>query len=488
MKAELFRRLSSDPAEFRKELLIDTDDGPRPLADVMDDWQALDFWSLASGWRGVVGQRVDGGGCRRAYLERPRGHSKTADLAAMASWALFASRRQLLGVAAAADQEQAGLLRKAIERLVSLNSWLAEFLEVQKFRVINPHTKSELTILSSDAATSYGLTPDFIIVDELTHWPKEDLWISLFSAAEKRRHCMLVIIANAGTGRGRSWQWKVREEARTDDDWHFHRLDGPVASWIVEGGGLAAQERMLPPMAYARLWLNQWTSGEGDALDEADLRRCVTQPGPLSAEDYHKMSHGGMVAGLDLGATRDHASFLGVAVDYATHHLRLAFVHNWRPNPTIDLEEIYHTIVHARKEYNLRFVAFDPWQALSMAQRLEGEGVHMEQMPSVGQNLNRMACSLLECFRDHRIDLYDDDLLIADLLRLTIVEKPYGFKLEATRDEDGHADRATALALCLPWAMDEASVHRVPDFEVSAGTISQHMAMYDQVEAFRQVA
>ena len=65
--------------------------------------------------------------------------------------------------------------------------------------------------------------------------------------------------------RGTAGSGQVREAARTAKDWYFSRLDGPVASWISEKL-LDEQRRMLPPAAYARLWDNVWSSGEGDAL------------------------------------------------------------------------------------------------------------------------------------------------------------------------------------------------------------------------------
>ena len=46
---------------------------------------------------------------------------------------------------------------------------------------------------------------------------------------------------------------------------------------------------------------------------------------------------------------------------------------------------------------------------------------------------------------------------IRDLRKLLIVEKQFGFKLEAAADKFGHADRAFALAIGLPMAMQMAS-------------------------------
>src|SRR6185437_15964867 len=131
--------------------------------------------------------------------------------------------------------------------------------------ILNPATGSSIEIISSDAASSYGHTVDFIICDELTHWRKRDLWDSLFSTVPKKV-CFLIVIANAGVGQGVSWQWGVRESARLADNWHFSRLDGPRASW-QSPADLEEQARMLPPKAYQRLWLNIWSVDSADCIE-----------------------------------------------------------------------------------------------------------------------------------------------------------------------------------------------------------------------------
>src|SRR5262249_55571931 len=140
---------------------------------------------------------------KRSYLERPRGHSKTTDIAIMASWAIYAARRRISGIVAAGDSDQARLITNAISTLCLLNPPLRQVIEVRRNVVVNRKTGSELAVISSDAATSYGLLPDFIVIDELTHWKDgngEALFHSLISSAAKKANCLLCIISNAGTG------------------------------------------------------------------------------------------------------------------------------------------------------------------------------------------------------------------------------------------------------------------------------------------------
>ena len=70
-----------------------------------------------------------------------------------------------------------------------------------------------------------------------------------------------------------------------------------------------------------------------------------------------------------------------------------------------------------------------------------------------------MASALLQAFGEKRIDLYHDEDLLRDLRWLAISEKQWGYKLEPKRDSEGHGDRAIALAIALPAALDFAMTY-----------------------------
>jgi hypothetical protein len=479
--------LQSDPAAFRDALLIDTDGGPRPFRDVVDDWQTKDFAALDSGWRRAVLGSSHEATHQRAWLERPRGHSKSQDLGVMAAWALFASRRRLSLIGCAADQDQARLLRDAVGKLVFCNPWLSRLIEVQNLRVVNPITESSLDIISSDARSSYGLTPDGIICDEVVHWKSRDLWDSMFSSAAKRSTCMLVVITNAGLSD--DWQYKTREAVRSDPGWYFSRLEGPQASWITPNL-LAEQERLLPSVAYQRLWLNQWTTGGGDALtreliDAAFVPDLQAQPAAVPGFEY--------VAGLDLGVSRDASAVcvLGVRRDHAGHgRIRFAHTRVWRPakGMKVDLQTVEDFLFDLHARFGLKQLNFDPWEARHMASRLQSGGMGrlaksrldaygrapadrpslpvVEVSPS-GKNLQAVATAVIEAFNDRRVELYPEPDLHRDLTRFRVEERSYGFRLTSPHDEHGHGDLGTAFSLAM-LAASELAGKRV----VVAGALS----------------
>lgn len=453
------------PADFRRAVLIDTDNGPRLMAEVVEEFQERDFAELDKSWMRAI-HRV-GDGPLMAYLERPKGHSKTTDMATMVAWALYACPRRIKGVAGAADKDQAGLLKEAIEKLCDLNPWLKAVLKVQAWHIVNLRTGSQLDILSADEASSHGELPDFVIVDELTHHKKPGLWESLFAGAAKRANCLLVVMSNAGLGKGRSWQWKVREAFRELTACYFSRLEGPTASWITPER-LATQRRILPPKAFNRLWLNIWQTEAGDALDPADIEACCVLEGPQAHPE-----DGWFYAGcLDLGLTHDHAGFVVLAckpgriafgaddslplLDPA--RVRIASVQAWKPTGPggqVPLGAVELEVLKAHQRFGLNGVWFDRWEAAYMAQRLGPVGVHMIPVVlSAPKEQTWIANTLLGAFSQRSLELYRDEKLLADLAKLSIVEKPYGYKLEAVRDEEGHADTAVALAIGLPRAFE----------------------------------
>ena len=385
--------LRQNPAAFREALAIRAADGSLvPFAKVVEDWQRRDFALMDPSFQRAAGLPYTGEPRMRIWLERPRGHSKTSDLAILVTWATFAGFR-LTGIAAAGDADQARILRDCIATMTGLVPWLNEALDVQQNRVLNRLTKSELRIISSDVATSFGQIADVIVADEIAHWPKRDLFDSLLSTAAKKPNCVFAAITNAGFQT--SWQWELRERIRQDPAWTFSRLEAPCASWIT-AAALEEQRRLLPATAFARLWQNQWSPGAGDALPAEEIDAAVKIAGPAAGPEPGWQ----YVLGADLSLSRDatavavlgkHVGYmervererprrsrvmealceLGYLEDRApadeerwvpgTGTVKLCDVRLWETRGVrrVDLEEVQAAIVDLHRRYNLSAAAID---------------------------------------------------------------------------------------------------------------------------------
>ena len=446
-----------NPADFRADLTIDVGGGEkRPFSRVIQPWQAGDFKAMDPAWVKLC-YGGDSAPWTRAYLERARGHSKTLDIAIAVSWALWASPRKLRGIVASGDLEQAKLVRNAVDGLVRMNPWLG--LSINNYELKNKATGSECVILSSDAATSYGETPDFVIVDELTHWKKRDLWVSVATSSAKRPDCVFLVISNAGSGLGTSWQWGVREMAVNSDAWYFHSIDGPQAPWIT-AETLREQENNpgITPKEFARLWLNIWQTETGDALDLKDVDAC-TQDWRMPA-DERPADIAVVIGGMDLSLTKDHTALVWLGLDPESERYRLLNCKWWRPqdfpSKKIQFDVVEEVALLWNRRYDCDVFVYDPWNAPQMIQNIERQGFRTADVAHKHEgNRQLMATRILHCFANQRAQLYPCPELRMDFAKLNVVQKSYGFALEATKDAiAGHADRAMAFAMALGYSYD----------------------------------
>ncbi|QDU78618.1 Phage Terminase [Polystyrenella longa] len=363
------RLLAQSPEYFRNQLRIESE-GHQPLREILEPWQQDDFAALDPAWRWLAEDRKpsrQGRLIRRAYIERPRGHSKTSDMAVQIAWILQYAKQNLRGVAAAADRDQAGLILNAIRKLIQLNPQLCRDLVVRKEYVENQLTGSRLELISSDVQSSWGILPDFVVCDELCHWEKADLWYSLLSSASKRRHCLLIVLTNAGVGR--DWQWEVRENARRHHRWYFASLDGPHASWIQQES-LEEQRQLLPLPVYERLWLNRWQHSDGEFVTLAEAEACRLDSLVYCDRGEPQYEY---IAAIDYAEKRDYT--VGIVLHCEGERLivdRMDVVvpSANEPTPVAWVEEWMHEIASS---FSVQRFIIDEYQLLGTIQRLENE-------------------------------------------------------------------------------------------------------------------
>jgi phage terminase large subunit-like protein len=450
---ETIRRYAADPMEFFEDVAIPGADGPVRFGDAMAEFQREVFAEIAPCLLAVAAGRRPP---RRGFwIERTKGGSKDSDIGLCLVWLLLFSPRPLTMEAGADDQDQSKEMYLAMQDLQRLNPWIGDRLTFYKNQVLCKRTGSTLDFLTTDATGAHGSRPAVTVCNELSHVGNRDFISTMMDNASKIPGNLTIIATNAGFLK--SWQHVWRQKYRHNPRWFFQKVARP-APWISADDVEEAKSRNTASR-FNRLWWGVWT-GEGDALDPADVDACCTLGGP------GEWQPGWIYAsGLDLGVKNDHAALVVLGAEAGSGRVALADCQSWAPGPSgqVDLVAVREAQLDAHRRFGLFWCGFDPSQALLMAQELALEGLPMQEVTFGGKNLDTMARDLLSTFRNRRIDLYPDDLLIEDLHRLTIVERRYGYKLEAVSDERGHADRATALAIVLPMMLLESQVPALPE-------------------------
>jgi phage terminase large subunit-like protein len=408
---------------------------------------------------------LDQSGPPYGYLTRARGYSKSTDLAAMALAAMLVqapSSARLYGLAA--DRDQARLLLDSVRGFVQRTPELQGRVQPSEWRVYTQNGVA-LEALAADAASSWGLRPYFVVVDEIAQWGSTSgprtLWESVASAAAKNPACRMVLLTSAGDPA--HWSHGVLEHAKADPLWCVHELSGP-APWM-DVAKLEEQKRRLPESSYLRLFENVWTASEDRLASLDDLRACVVHDGPLEPQDGVNY-----VIGVDLGLKRDRTA---VAVCHSERlrgdedptvgaRVVLDRMQVWKGSRLrpVQLEDVEEWIATASARYNRAAVVLDPWQAAGLAQRLKARGVprtswsgertprgwEVEEFTFSAQSVGRLASTLMLLIRNRALALPDDEELISELANLRLRETAPGV-LRIDHDADKHDDRAIALAL-----------------------------------------
>jgi len=387
---------------------------------------------------------------KHVWWERPRGHSKTQDAAAVALTQLILGGRGQRIYFAATDGDQAALAFDSLRGFVLRSQLLAEWVRLLHRQAVVEATDSTLTVLAADAASSWGLRPSLVVVDELEAWRgtnHEEFFWSLFSSLGKVPGARLLVCLTAGWDRT-SLAWKVREQVQKDDAWIFSRR-GQCASWISPRF-LEQQRRVLPEHVYRMLHENEWTEAGGAFLTFAEVE-AIFDPGLEPAEAHQGVPH---FIGLDLGLARDataavvlHAEEGGLVVDQ---------IRTWQGSPgdRVRLASVEEWLKKAAVDFAPAQIVLDPWQAVGLAQRLRDAGLRVTEAAFTPGYRDRIFLNLLRLVRERRLRCFRHRRLKEELLGLSFTEKGGGLRVD--HRPGGHDDHAVALAMAALAAAEQA--------------------------------
>lgn len=412
--------------------------------------------AAAQPWQREDARAILEGPERFHFLTRPRGASKTTDLGAVATAALVAQLpERSRSYALAADRDQGALLVDSMHGFVE-RSGLSALLKLDAFKVTNVQSGATLEVLAADEASSWGLRPHLVIVDEFGQWKSTPgprrLWSALFSALPKVAGSRLVILTSAGDPA--HWSFKVLEHARAEVAWRASELAGPCP-WIAEED-LAMQRALLPEWEYQRLHLNQWTASQDRLMTVDDLRACVRDEleggrPPVPGRWY--------VVTLDVGLKNDRTVATVMSIDEVEGSPLVAVerMEVWEGSKAapVDLGSVEAWILRAWAEYGGPPVVADPYQAAQLLQRLQARGVGAVEYSFNQTSVSRLALRLHQVIRDHALALPPDEELLDELANVRLVERSPGvYRID--HDPDKHDDRAIAVALGVHALLDMA--------------------------------
>ena len=415
------------------------------VLDTGDTWGAIaagfqreDVWAILDRSKGAP---------LRHWLLRGRGMSKTTDIAALVlALLLTEAPPKSHSYAFAVDGDQAQLTMDAIDAIVTNTPGLAGAVEVGARSVTNRRNGALLKVETSDGASSLGLKPWFVIVDELAAWPNtanhRRLWASIVGAIPKVPGARLVVISTAGSPAGlgkRTW-----DNAEKSDDWHTSKHPGPSPWWTERD--IRTTRNDLLPSEWMRYIECEWAEGEDTLTTPEDIAAC-TRATPCALEPVPGHRY---VAALDVGTRRDLTAFSIGHMEQTAAGRKIVIdrVRTWQPTKDnrVDLAEVEAAVRRLCKEYRITKTMFDRMQAEQLSQNLAKTGIRVEEFLFTQASTNRLAKTLATAFRDRSVEVPDDPELQAELLTVRLVETGPG-TVKMDNPTGTHDDAVTTVAM-----------------------------------------
>ncbi|HXU07291.1 MAG TPA: terminase TerL endonuclease subunit [Polyangia bacterium] len=362
---------------------------------------------------------------RTCLLMLPRKNGKSELAAAIALYGLLADGETGAEVySAASDRDQAGLVFGVAAQMIRNDPQLdaaCYIVESQK-RVVHRGSGSVYRAISAEAYSKHGFNASMVIYDELHAAPDRRLYDVLATSMGGREQPLLLVISTAGYDR-HSILWelyahakKVQEnpaldptflpilyEAPIDADWtdeQVWRAANPALGdfrSLEEMQTVAARATAIPAQenTFRRLYLNQWTEQASRWIALAAWDRCAV------AVDRASLAGRKCFVGMDLASTTDLTALVAVFPDEAGFTVLPHFFmpaeriverglrdrvpyDQWArdglltaiPGAVVDYEIVRRTVVAWAAQYQVRMVAYDPWNATDLVGRLrEQDGI-----------------------------------------------------------------------------------------------------------------
>ncbi|MFA5593219.1 MAG: terminase TerL endonuclease subunit [Micavibrio sp.] len=400
-----------------------------PLAGqmiILEPWQIF-ILSTIFGWVDKGGRRR----FRRVYIEVPRGNAKSTLSSAVGLYMLTADGEggaECYSLATTRDQARIvfGDAQQMARKSKGFRARYGVTVGAHNIHVLA--TASKFEALSAEGSTLDGLNIHFGCIDELHAHKTRTVYDVVETATGKRDNSLLWVITTAGSDRAgicyevRSFVTKVLSNI-VEDESQFGIIYGldDTDDWAVEDAlikanpnwGISVRPEVVLPLQAKAMQLpsatnnfrtkhcNDWVSTDTAWMDIRAWEKCADTALPLEAFEGQSCW-----IGIDLASKIDIAS---MAILFEQEGRMVSFVRHFLPEETVfsaansqyqgwmnaghltatpgnvtDFSLIEDELLDWSRRFDVKAVAFDPFQATQFSTRMMGEGLPMiEVRPTV---------------------------------------------------------------------------------------------------------
>ncbi len=483
---------------------------------VLAPWQQAMLWILY-GWRWAdTGYRR----FKFAYIELAKGNGKSFLASAIGLFELIGSGEPGAEVySVATKKDQARIVFSEAERMVASSPALKSRIKSFRDNLHIAGTAAKFMPLSSDEDSLDGPRPQAIIVDELHAWGPSGrkLWDVLANALGKRRSPIFIVITTAGSGeqslckQQHNYSEKVLSGVHQADEWFAWvcgldpgdelNFEDP-ALWIKANPnlGVSVQVKELAEAinkakgdpaslnGVLRLRLGIWTQASVAYIPMEEWTQCNAKI------DIASLKGNPCFGGLDLSTTTDISAFDLLFPPWGDRTQWVVLPHFFLPQDNIekrckkdrvpydvwkrqglfnlttgnviDYDAIRLKIKELSDVYDIREIAYDPWNCQETATWLQENGFIVSPVRQGFPSLAGPTKRMLELILKHEITHLDNPVLrwmasnlVADM-DATGSCKPD--KAKSTEKIDGISALVCALSRAMVVVLKPKKKHFMP--------------------------
>jgi len=439
---------------------------------------------------------------RTAVLSMPRKQGKTAIAAGLALCHLSGPEAEQRGqvYSAANDRAQAALIYNEMAAIIERVPFLDERISLRRHakEMEDFENGSVYAALSADVPGKHGLSPSFVVYDELGQAPKRDLLDALDTAMGARAEPLMLVISTQAADdlapMSELIDYGLRVQAGEIEDQSFHLTHYAAPedadpwspeTWKLANPALgdfrsledvarqAAQAQRIPSKeaAFKNLILNMRIAAETKFLPLSEWKACGADLRP-------DLDGRPCWLALDMAATRDLTALVAVfpAEDGTVDAMAQFYLPSegladrgerdrvpytvWRdqgfltatPGAATDPRFIAATVAQLCARFKVQALAYDRWRIESFKMALADEGVADLEMVEHGQGYRDMApaVDILErVVAERKLRHANNPILTWCIGNAVVTKDPAGNrKLDKSR-ATGRIDGAVALAMAL---------------------------------------
>jgi phage terminase large subunit-like protein len=442
---------------------------------------------------------------RTAILSMARKNGKTQLAAGLALCHLMGPESEQRGevYSAALTRDQAAKLFQEMCAILAAHPELDDRANIIRFNkqieiLSGDGAGSIYAALSADAGSKMGLSPSFVVYDELGSAPNRDLFDALDTATGARENPLMVCISTQAAADHHvfseliDYGLQVQAGDVQDPSFHLTLYAAPqdadpwcIETWLTANPALddfrsledverqAAQAQLVPSKesAFRNLILNQRVSAVARFIHKAEWDRCNAAP------DLTKLSGRECFGGLDLSGSRDLTAFVlafpnedrsfDIKCQFFMPEANIAERSNedrvpydlWArqgfitliPGATIDPSFVAHEIVQASQTFELQTVAYDRWRIEDLKRELGlfGGNVPLEPFGQGYKDMSPAVDMLERCVAEQLLRHGGNPVLNMCAANAVVTRDPAGSRKLDKSKATGRIDGLVALAMAL---------------------------------------